>query len=296
MNQTDIMKKLVLFCFMITFSGIAQSQDTLKIFISADMEGVGGIGTSQMTRNNGKDYTLGRELMTAEVNAVVAAILESGPAEIVVNDSHGDMQNLLHTELDPEVSYIQSNIKPLGMVQGLDASFDAVVLLGYHARAGTENAFLAHTGAGKVKGLWINGTEVGEGGLNLYFAGSLDVPVILASGDLEFTRQIRELVPVRTVATKEAIGYSAAKLVHPDKVNEALRFEVKEALQEIPKAQSFHVDEPVSFTMQLSTPGQADIVMGIPGMQRKNAYSVSYDAPDMDTAYRLIRIIYKYIQ
>lgn len=213
-----------------------------------------------------------------------------------VNDSHGDMQNLLHTELDPEVSYIQSNIKPLGMVQGLDASFDAVVLLGYHARAGTENAFLAHTGAGKVKGLWINGTEVGEGGLNLYFAGSLDVPVILASGDLEFTRQIRELVPVRTVATKEAIGYSAAKLVHPDKVNEALRFEIKEALQDIPKAQSFHVDEPVSFTMLLSTPGQADIVMGIPGMQRKNAYSVSYDAPDMDTAYRLIRIIYKYIQ
>lgn len=82
MNQTDIMKKLVLFCFLVTFSGIAQSQDTLKIFISADMEGVGGIGTSQMTRNNGKDYTLGRELMTAEVNAVVAAILESGPAEI----------------------------------------------------------------------------------------------------------------------------------------------------------------------------------------------------------------------
>ena len=78
-----------------------------RLFISVDMEGIGGIGTPAMTSANGKDYATGRELMTAEVNAVVEAIFARGPAEVLVNDSHGDMQNLLHTRLDPRVQYIQ---------------------------------------------------------------------------------------------------------------------------------------------------------------------------------------------
>ncbi|SVB16658.1 uncharacterized protein METZ01_LOCUS169512, partial [marine metagenome] len=114
------------------------ANNPLKIFISVDMEGIGGIGTGAMTRSNGKDYNLGRKLMTAEVNAVVSAIINyNNDAEILVNDSHGDMQNLNHQDLDPRVVYIQGNIKPFGMVQGLDDSFDAAIFLGYHARAGT---------------------------------------------------------------------------------------------------------------------------------------------------------------
>ena len=159
------------------------ARQSARYFISVDMEGIGGIGTSNMTSSTGKDYQTGRRFMTDEVNAIIAAIFESGDAEILVNDSHGDMQNLLHAELDPRVEYIQGNIKPLGMVQGLDATFDAAIFVGYHARAGTGNAFLAHTGSGSVKGLWLNGIEVGEGGMNAAFAGELGVPVVLASGD-----------------------------------------------------------------------------------------------------------------
>ncbi|HTF18673.1 MAG TPA: M55 family metallopeptidase [Chryseolinea sp.] len=169
------MPRIRLFALLFMIATFAHAQKTAKIFISVDMEGIGGIGTSAMVSSSGKDYDTGRKLMTAEVNAVVAAIFDSGPAEIVVNDSHGDMQNLLHTQLDPRVQYIQSNIKPLGMSQGLDETFNGVMFIGYHAMAGTENGFLAHTGASVVKGLWINGTEVGEGGLNAYFAGSVGV-------------------------------------------------------------------------------------------------------------------------
>src|SRR5690242_21853702 len=85
----------------------AQAQRPLKIFISVDMEGIGGIGTAAMTSPTGKDYALGRKLMTDEVNAVVGAILQRGPAEILVNDSHGDMQNLNNADLDPRGMYIQ---------------------------------------------------------------------------------------------------------------------------------------------------------------------------------------------
>src|SRR5215210_7658675 len=166
------------------------AQRPRKIFISVDMEGIGGIGTPAMTNGNGKDYATGRRLMTDEVNAVAAAIFEAGPAEVLVNDSHGDMQNLLHTDLDPRVSYIQGAVKPFGMVQGLDSTFDAAIFIGYHARAGTPNGFLAHTGTGSVKGLWLNGTEVGEGELNAAFAAELGVPVILAAGDSLAMEQI----------------------------------------------------------------------------------------------------------
>lgn len=288
------MKKLLFFFLTLSTLSFAQTKP-VKIFISVDMEGIGGIGTSAMTSNGGKDYETGRKLMTNEVNAVVAAIFESGAATIVVNDSHGDMQNLLHTQLDSRVEYIQSNIKPLGMVQGLDASFDGVIFVGYHAMAGSENGFLAHTGSGNVKGLWLNGTEVGEGGLNTYFANSIGVPIIMASGDQTFNAEIKKLIPgIRTVITKEAIGTSAAKLKHPDVVNKELQAQVKSALKEIKKAKPLTTD-PIEFKIKVDAPTRADVAMSIPGMKRVDGYTVSYQAKDMEEAYKLIRVIYKYL-
>ena len=136
--------------FFVLFALPAAAQRPLRIFISVDMEGIGGIGTPAMTSPTGKDYALGRKLMTDEVNAVIGAIFQRGPAEVLVNDSHGDMQNLLHSELDPRVSYIQGAVKPVGMVDGLDSTYDGAIFIRYHSRAGTPNGFLAHTGTGAV--------------------------------------------------------------------------------------------------------------------------------------------------
>lgn len=286
-------KLFLLVTLAFTLCSFGQSKAP-KIFISVDMEGIGGIGSRTMVQGQ-KDYNIGRKLMTDEVNTVVAAIFESGPAEIVVNDSHGDMQNLLHTDLDPRVSYIQNNIKSLGMVQGLDDSFDGVIFIGYHAMAGTENGFLSHTGSGAVMGLWINGIEVGEGGLNTFFANALGVPVILASGDKTFCEEIEELISPVTVVTKESIGNSAAKLIHPKVVNKALEEKTKEAIKNIKNFKLIHVKEPVEFTIKFNTPTRADVAMGIPGFKRIDGSTISYEANNMDEAYRLIRIAYKYL-
>jgi D-amino peptidase len=138
---------------------------------------------------------------------------------------------------------------------------------------------------------------VGEGGLNTFFAGAVGVPVILASGDKTFTEEIKKLIPsVRTVTTKEAIGASAAKLLHPDVVKKALQVETKAALKGIKKAQPLPVQNPIEFVIKLDAPTRADVAMGIPGMKRVDGYTVSYQAKDMDEAYKLIRIIYKYLQ
>ncbi|MGI9628410.1 MAG: M55 family metallopeptidase, partial [Longimicrobiales bacterium] len=96
-----------------------------KIFISVDMEGIGGVGSPNMTASSGgKDYDVARRLMTDELNTVIRAAYDAGAGYVLVNDSHGDHQNALHTELDPRADYIQGSIKRLGMVAGLDGTFD----------------------------------------------------------------------------------------------------------------------------------------------------------------------------
>lgn len=273
----------------------AAAQQPRKVFVSVDMEGIGGIGTAAMTSASGKDYALGRRLMTDEVNAVVEAIFRAGPAEVLVNDSHGDMQNLLHAELDPRVQYIQGAVKPLGMVEGLDSTFDAAIFLGYHARAGTPEAFLAHTGSGIVKGLWMNGVEVGEGGMNALYAGSLGVPVILASGDAAFAREFSELTGAATVATKTAVTPQSARLLHPQAVRERLAAATGDALRALPSARPYPAAGPVAVRLRFSDTTRPQILRAIPGVRQPDGYTVEFTAPDAASAYRLIRLMYRFV-
>jgi D-amino peptidase len=273
----------------------AAQQRPLRVFISVDMEGIAGIGTPAMTSSSGKDYATGRRLATDEVNAVIRGIFAHGPADIVVNDSHGDHQNLLHTELDPRVVYIQGSIKPLGMVAGLDSTFDAAIFVGYHARAGTAGGFLAHTGSGAVKGLWINDIEVGEGGMNAAFAGSMNVPVILASGDSVFTEQFASLLPTRTVSTKVALTPSAARLVHPTVIHERLAAAATEALADLPAARAWRVGSPVRVRLRLADVTTPQILEAVPGVRQVDGFTVEFTASTMDEAYRLIRLMYRFV-
>lgn len=280
--------------------GALHAQDApVRIFISVDMEGIGGVGTSAMTSSGGKDYETGRELMTAEVNAVTEAIFEARPgAEILVNDSHGDHQNVLHTRLDPRVTYIQGSIKPLGMVQGLDGSFDGAVFLGYHAKAGDPDGFLAHTGSGSVKGLWLNDVEVGEGGMNAVFAGHHGVPVILAAGDSAAAAELSDLLDAETVTTKTAETPASARLLHPERVRAALREATHRALDRMAGGgfRPLGLGSPVEIRMRFATTRHVDVLMAIPGMSKVDGFTVAYTATDADQAYRLIRLMYRFIQ
>lgn len=279
-------------------SPVVAQTETPRIFISVDMEGLGGVGTPAMTSSSGKDYATGRRLATDEVNAVTAAIYERHPdAFVLVNDSHGDHQNVLHTELDPRVTYIQGSIKPLGMVQGLEAGFDGAIFLGYHAMAGDPDGFLAHTGSGAVKGLWLNDVEVGEGGMNAAFAGSVGVPVVLVAGDEAATRELGALVDGEMVATKTAETPSSARLVHPERVHEELREAVGRALDGIEDGAftAWDVGTPVRIRMRFASTTHVEVLQAIPGMSKVDGFTVAYTAVDADEAYRLIRLMYRFV-
>jgi D-amino peptidase len=283
----------------LAWGGETSAQDALKIFISVDMEGIGGVGTGTMTSTGGKDYGTARQLMTDEVNTVVEAIFaRDADAEILVNDSHGDHQNVLHTQLDPRVVYIQGSIKPLGMVQGLDATFDGAIFVGYHARAGDPDGFLAHTGSGSVKGLWLNDVGVGEGGMNAAFAGALGVPVILASGDSAAAAELSDLLGTETVVTKTAETPASARLIHPQRVRSMLSDRVATALDRLAGRgfAALDVGTPVRVRMRFASTTHVDILMSIPGMTKVDGFTVSYVAETAEQAYRLIRLMYRFVR
>ena len=213
-------------------------------------------------------------------------------------DDYGDHQNVLHTELDPRVTYIQGAIKPLGMVQGLDGSFDGVIFLGYHAKAGDPDGFLAHTGSGAVKGLWLNDVEVGEGGMNAAFAGAYGVPVILAAGDSAATAELGHLLRAETVTTKTAETPASARLIHPERVREMLRQGVDSALDRLAAGgfTPMDVGVPVRIRMRFASTTHVDILQSIPGVSKVDGFTVAYTATDADEAYRLIRLMYRFIQ
>jgi D-amino peptidase len=282
------------FGFLALCAGPAAGQRPLRVFISVDMEGIGGIGTPAMTNGQGKDYALGRKLMTDEVNAVIGAIFQRGPAEVLVNDSHGDMQNLLHAELDPRVSYVQGAVKPYGMVEGLDSTYDGAIFIGYHARAGTTNGFLAHTGSGAVKGLWLNDVEVGEGELNATYAASLGVPILVASGDSTFVEQFTRTVRAQGVTTKHAVTPQSARLLHPQVVRDRLVAATRRALEARP-AKPTPIATPVRVRLRLSDITVTQILQAIPGVKQTDGFTVEFTARSMPDAYRLIRLMYRFV-
>jgi D-amino peptidase len=201
----------------------------------------------------------------------------------------------LHTELDPRVTYNQGAIKPFGMVEGLDSTFSAAIFLGYHSRAGTPNGFIAHTGTGAVKGLWLNDIEAGEGDLNAAYAGSLGVPVIMAAGDSAFVEQITKNVKLEAVTTKYAITPQAARLIHPQVVKEKLAAAAGRALTNRATAKPWVIGKPVRVRLRLADNTIPQLLQAIPGVKQIDGFTVEFTAPNMTDAYKLIRLMYRFV-
>ena len=267
-------------------------QTPFKVYISADMEGITGIVDSSQVSPTGRDYALGRSLMTAEVNAAIAAAFDAGAAEVVVNDSHGPQTNLQPDQLDPRASLITGAPKPFGMMQGLDATFAAVIFIGYHPQASTVDGVLDHTFSGNLKSVRLNGKEVGEYGLNAALAGHYGVPVVFISGDRAVTEQARAFIPgVEALAVKEGIGKTAARTMNPAAAREKIAAGIKAALGRRRDIKPVQLARPVTIEIELADSAQADAAMVVPAMERVSGRVVRYVAPDMAVAYKISRLV-----
>ncbi|MGJ8455193.1 M55 family metallopeptidase [Pseudothermotoga sp. U03pept] len=262
----------------------------MKIFISVDMEGISSVVSTSHVEPDTKEYERFRRLMTKEVNAVVEAAYEFGATEVVVNDSHNNMDNILIEELHPRAVLISGSPKPWSMMQGIDESFDAAFFVGYHARAGSTEAIMDHTYTGRVLYAKVNNKLMSEAGLNARLAGSFGVPVVLITGDqttIECARQ--ELNDFVGVAVKEAYGRYSAKIYPFEVVKELLRKGVKEALENIKRFKPTVEQEPIELEIAFIRSAMAEMALLIPGILRKDARTLLYKAGSYTEAYRVFR-------
>jgi D-amino peptidase len=266
----------------------------MKILISVDMEGVSGIVHPTETNPDGYDYARGRGLMTAEANAVIAGVLDAEPtAEVRVADAHGPFRNLLPEELDRRAQLVRGKPRPLGMLGGLDEQTDAVLLVGYHARAGGGPAVLAHTMNDGILDVRVAGRSMGEIGLNAAMAGHLDVPVVLLSGDDSACAELQDLLPSAvTVAVKQALGQGAAVALHPEEARERLRHAAAEAITRRAQVSPLSLAGPLDVEVDLSAPFMVDLATLAPGVSRREGgRTVTFTAADFADAYRLVLLL-----
>jgi D-amino peptidase len=268
----------------------AVAQQKLKVYITVDMEGIAGIVS--MAQAGGSDYEWARPLMLAETNAAIAGAYAAGATEVVVNDSHGSHTNLRADLLDRRATLVTGRPSPMGMVEGLDGTFDAVVFIGFHGHAGQTDAVMGHTYSGSLRHVRLNGREVGEYGTAGMVAGHYKVPVVFVSGDKVFAEEARKFFPgVEALAVKEGIGATAAKTMNPLEARERITAGVKAAVGRHGGIAPIAIAAPIALEIELSEALFADNAMMVPGMERLDGTTVRYRAPDAVAAYKMSRLI-----
>jgi D-amino peptidase len=199
--------------------------------------------------------------MTEETNAAIEGALNAGATKILVRDGHGAKTNIIPDLLHPGAKLLRGvTSRPENMMLGIDATFDAVIFIGYHAKAGTEGGVLAHTSSGNVIDLSVNGISLPEGGYNALIAGLYDVPVVFVAGDNWICDQLKDLIgEVGTCETK--IGMGSAELgLHPDVVRGKIRQGVSDALDDLSRFRPYKLTSP--YTMTLKVKKERDLYPG----------------------------------
>ncbi len=128
-----MLARTLLITGLLTFSTAVGAQRPLKVYISVDMEGIGGVVTNEQLGPAGFEYQRARQFMTDEVNAAIQGARDAGATQILVSDSHGNGQNILIDQLPNDVTIIRSWPRPLMMMEGIDSTFDAALFIGYHS-------------------------------------------------------------------------------------------------------------------------------------------------------------------
>ncbi|MGE0441927.1 MAG: M55 family metallopeptidase [Gemmatimonadales bacterium] len=230
----------------------AQAPRGARVFISIDMEGLAGVVNGRDVDPAGPDYGHFRTIMAGEANAAIEGAFRAGATDVVVRDSHGAKNNLLPGDLDPRARLLRGvSTGPRNMMEGIDSTFDAVVFLGYHARAGTPNAILEHTSTGNVVDFAVNGISLPEAGYNAVVAGLAGVPVVFIAGDQAVVDQVRELLgAVDGVATKREINDAALSL-SPQAAREAIQRGVEAAVRNRSRFRPYRIPGPYSMVLKV---------------------------------------------
>ena len=269
----------------------------MKLYISADIEGIAGVVSRDQGGPENFEYDKGREWMTGEVRAACEGAREAGVSDIVISDSHGNGQNLLLDDLPDDVRVIRSWPRPLGMMEGIqEGGFDAAMFIGYHAGATNSGGNLAHTIYGlAIRSVRINGEIAAEGYISAATAGDFDVPIALITGDDAFVEETRGyLGEVEAVTTKQSLGTLSANTISPARSCELIRAAATASLRRLTDFRPLKVSAPITFEVCFKHRLPAELLDYLPIVKRTDAFTVEYTAEDMSDANRFLSFITSY--
>lgn len=286
------MKSIIIAALAAVTAGAAEAQG-LKVFISADMEGLAGAVSPDQLGPGGFEYQRFREFMTGEVNAAIAGARAAGATEIVVADSHGNMQNLLIDQLPPDVTIIRGGGRPLGMIHGIDSTFHAIVFIGYHSATTNMEGVRAHTfSSARYTAVELNGRPLAESTFNAALAGHFGVPVIAISGDDAAVAELRDVVPGAAGAVvKEAIGFHSAATRTPEAARRLIEDAVRTGLTRRADIRPFTVAGPYRLEVSFKNYRVAEILAYLPIAERPTSHSIAYSASTLPDIARFLAFI-----
>jgi D-amino peptidase len=268
----------------------------MKILIAADMEGATGVVHWDHVDPGHDEYKRFRRLMTADVNAAIRAAFDGGAEQVKVVDGHAHKRNVLIEELDARARLYSGGPVSLAMVHGVQSDVDTAMFIGYHARAGSQNAILDHTWSSKsVSNLWLNDRLVGELGLNAAVCGHFGVPILLVSGDQSVSAEATELLgDVETAVVKWAEGRMGAECLPPQETETLIYDAAIRAVQRFEAGQSpapLRLSTPVRLAVEFTRSEMADQATLLPGAERTAARRIEYTASDTLIAYRAFQVL-----
>ena len=287
---------LALCLLLLTSPAAGDATDPLKIYISADMEGLAGAVTSEQLGPSGFEYGQFRKFMTAEINAAIEAAREAGATEILVSDSHGNGQNLLLDKLSPDVQVVRSWPRPLGMMEGIDETFDGVIFIGYHTSTTNPEGVRAHTlSSANLTSLRLNGIAMPEAGLNAAIAGHFGVPVIMLSGDNAIVEEARGLLgDIEGAVVKQALSFQSAKTLVPAAACDLIRQKVSAAMQRLDEFAPYHLEEPVELEVSFKHYQPAQLLAYLSIVEQVDSHSIRFVGEDMVEISKFLQFILDY--
>ncbi|RMB82175.1 M55 family metallopeptidase [Streptomyces shenzhenensis] len=246
----------------------------MRIYLSVDMEGITGLVDRDDVQPDGRDYERGRSMMAQDVNAAVRGALAAGATDVLVNDAHGPMRNLLPESLHPAARLVRGKPKQMGMLEGLTASHDAMICVGYHSRAGAlgvlSHSFMGH----EIEDIWLDGSPVGEIGLAQATAAALGVPVAVLTGDDVACAEATSWDDrIAAVPVKYAHDRFAAELRPEAEARQAIEDTVAAALTPLPLRPAAIADD-VTLTVRWQSSSVAATLPGIPGVTATDSRTV----------------------
>ena len=246
----------------------------MRVFISADLEGISGVTRREDLVPPGAGYVAARRWMTAEVNAAVEGARAAGATEFVVEDTHGAELacNLDLDLIDPDVEVVQGfPRRGTTTISELTADCDALFLVGHHAAVGDPMGMLAHTILGGFTDVRLNGRTVSEGEVIALAAAELDVPTVLVTGDDVVTSALAKVVPgIHVAVVKTALSPTAGRLLPPARGAQLVREAAEQAVRSLQDGERPMASPEGSYDLEIDLSPALDhlhaTLAGLPGL------------------------------